>query len=82
MSEIWYYQYEVTLWNSEKCKEEIQAGIVPGTSFSDAMQKLENYYSSDILNVTALKAISEGEVFEFEYANESNDFDYEITEKE
>ena len=82
MGEIWYYQYEVILWDSEKCKEETQAGIVPGTSFSDAMQKLENYYSSDILNVTALKAISESEVFEFEYANESNDFDYVITEKE
>ena len=82
MGEVWYYQYEVVLWDSDKCEEEIQAGIVPGTSFSDAMQKLENYYSSDILNVTALKAISEGEVFEFEYANESNDFDYMITEKE
>lgn len=82
MSEVWYYQYEVTLYNSGTCKEETQAGIVPGTSFSDAMQKLENYYSSDIINVTALKAISEGEIFEFEYVNESNDFDYEITKKE
>ena len=78
MGEVWYYQYKVVLWDSDKCEEEIQAGIVPGTSFSDAMQKLENYYSSDILNVTALKAI----VFEFEYVNESNDFDYMITEKE
>ena len=82
MGEVWYYQYEVVLWDSDKCEEEIQAGIVPGTSFSDAMQKLENYYNSDILNVTALKAISEGEVFEFEYVNESNDFDYMITKKE
>lgn len=83
MGEVWYYQYEVVLWDSDKCEEEIQAGIVPGTSFSDAMQKLENYYNSDILNVTTLKEVLEGEVFEFEYANESaTDFDYVITEKE
>lgn len=81
MEEVWYYQYKAVLWNSDERKEEIVTGIVPGTSFSDAMQKLENYYSNDILNITTLKAISEGEVFEFEYINESNDFDYEITEK-
>ncbi len=83
MGEVWYYQYEVVLWDSDKCKEEIVTGIVPGTSFSDVMRKLENFYGNDILNITTLKAVFEGEVFEFEYANESaSDFDYVITEKE
>lgn len=83
MGEVWYYQYEVVLWDSGKFKEEIVTGIVPGTSFSDVMRKLENFYGNDILNITTLKAVFEGEVFEFEYANESaSDFDYVITEKE
>ena len=83
MGEVWYYQYEVVLWDSDKCKEENVTGIVPGTSFSDVVQKLESFYGNEILNITTLKAVSEGEVFEFEYANEdATDFDYVITEKE
>lgn len=83
MGEVWYYQYEVVLWDSDKCKEEIVTGIVPGTSFSDVVQKLESFYGNEILNITTLKLVYEGEVFEFEYANEdATDFDYVITEKE
>lgn len=83
MSDVWYYQYEVVLWDSDKCEEETVTGIVPGTSFSDVMQKLEDFYGNEILNITTLKAVFEGEVFEFEYANEdATDFDYVITEKE
>ena len=47
------------------------------------VQKLESFYGNEILNITTLKAVYEGEVFEFEYANEdATDFDYVITEKE
>lgn len=83
MGDVWYYQYKVVLWDSDKDKEEIVTGIVPGTSFSDVVQKLESFYGNEILNITTLKAVFEGEVFEFEYANEDvTDFDYVITEKE
>ena len=83
MEEVWYYQYKVVLWDSVKCKEEIVTCIVPGTSFSDVVRKLENFYGNDILNITTLKAVFEGEVFEFECINESvTEFDYEITKKE
>ena len=83
MEEVWYYQYEAVLLDSDKCKEENVTGIVPGTSFSDVVQKLESFYGNEILNITTLKAVYEGEVFEFEYANEdATDFDYVITEKE
>ena len=84
MGDVWYYQYKVVLLNSSnEDKEEIVTGIVPGTSFSDAMQRLEDFYGSEICNITTLKAVVEGEVFEFEYANEdATDFDYVITEKE
>lgn len=83
MGEVWYYQYKAVLWDSDNCKEEIVTGIVPGTSFSDVVQKLESFYGNEILNITTLKAVFEGEVFEFEYANkDAIDFDYVITEKE
>lgn len=83
MCDVWYYQYEVVLWDSDNCKEEIVTGIVPGTSFSDVVQKLESFYGNEIFNITTLKAVFEGEVFEFEYANkDATDFDYVITEKE
>jgi hypothetical protein len=83
MGDVWYYQYKVVLWDSDKCEEEIVTGIVPGTSFSDVVQKLESFYGNEILNITTLKLVYEGEVFEFEYANEdATDFDYVITEKE
>ena len=83
MGDVWYYQYKVVLWDLDKGKEEIVTGIVPETSFSDVVQKLESFYGDEIFNITTLKAVFEGEVFEFEYANEdATDFDYVITEKE
>lgn len=83
MEEVWYYQYKAVLWDSDNCKKEIVTGIVPGTSFSDVVQKLESFYGNEIFNITTLKAVFEGEVFEFEYANKyATDFDYVITEKE
>lgn len=83
MGEVWYYQYKAVLFDSDKCKEEIVNGIVPGTSFSDVVQKLESFYGNEIFNITTLKAVYEGEIFEFEYANkDATDFDYVITEKE
>lgn len=83
MEEVWYYQYKAVLWNSDERKEEIVTGIVPGTSLSDVMQKLENFYGDEIFNINTLKAVSEGEVFEFEYVNDPTiGFDYVITEKE
>ena len=73
MGDVWYYQYKVVLLNSSKDedKEEIVNGIVPGMSFSDVVQKLEDFYGTELMNIITLKAVFEGEVFEFESVNDS-----------
>ena len=82
MGDVWYYQYKVVLLNSSKDedKEEIVNGIVPGTSFSDVVQKLENFYGHELINITTLKTVFDGEVFEFESVNDLvTDFEILIT---
>ena len=71
MGDVWYYQYKVVLVNPNTCEEENVDGVVPGMSFSDVVQKLENFYGHELINITTLKAVFEGEVFEFESVNDS-----------
>ena len=48
----------------------------------EAIKNLVNYYGDDnIANILCLKAAFEGDVFEFENANDEPDFDYKVVKK-
>lgn len=80
MSEMWYWEYQLKVWDEIDSKEEIRCGVVTGEKITDAMKELDDYYGDEIMEVQMLKAITDG-VFEFQYVMEDTDFDYVITRK-
>lgn len=78
---VWYWQYEVEIWDDIDREETVRCGVVTGEKITDAMQMLYNYYGEDIINVHTLKALTDT-VFEFKDVMENADFDYVISEKE
>lgn len=80
--DVYYYFYTVeVLWPGEDILTNIYSGIVLAYSMEDAVKKLENYYDT-IVTIKNLKAIMSGEVFEFNLVNNSDNFDFVITQKE
>lgn len=77
-TDIWYYEYIITIWNDTDKKEEMRSGIVPGESMATAVKALEQYYGDELMDLHMLKAIVEAPVFEFEYAMEDTEFDFTV----
>lgn len=82
MDNIWYYEYVVKIWDEIDSEEIICSGIVPASSFTEAVERLENWYGNDILEIQMLKPIYEGIVFEFQQAMEDPTLDFVISKKE
>ena len=79
--EYWYYEYQVKVWDNDNQREEIYSGIVPAISMAKATEEIENYYGDELMEFQMLKAITDGLVFEFQFAMEHTKFDYVITRK-
>lgn len=75
---MWYWEYQVKIYDGDK--EEIRSGLVTGKTFTKAMKKIENYYTSELMEVQMLKMITD-DLFEFQYVMEDTDFDYVIHRK-
>lgn len=56
-------EYKVEVYNSIKGELEYIEGVTIAESFSDAMQKIENYYG-DELNKVTITLLEEAEVYE------------------
>lgn len=57
-------EYEVEFYNEIEGEMEYIKGVTMAESFSDAMQKIENYYG-DELNKVTITLLEEAEVYEF-----------------
>ena len=79
-SEVWYWEYQLKIWNEIDEKEEMRSGIVAADTITEAMKEIEDYYGNEIMEVQMLKAITDG-VFEFQYVMEDPDFDFVISKK-
>ena len=79
-SEVWYWEYQLKIWNEFDEKEEMRSGIVAADTITEAMKEIEDYYGDEIMEVQMLKAITDG-VFEFQYVMEDPDFDFVISKK-
>lgn len=82
---MWFYQYQIkvvvedVIIDRHQCKEIIRNGLIPASTYMEAVQRLVNYYGDDnIVDIMQLTAALEGDVFEFENANDDPDFDYKI----
>lgn len=78
--EVWYWEYQLKVWNDIDEKEEIRAGIVAAGTLTEAMKEIEDYYGDDIEEVQMLKAITDG-VFDFESVREDTYFDFVVSKK-
>ena len=79
-NEVWYWEYQLKVWNDIDSKEEIRSGVVAANTITEAMKEIEDYYRDEIMEVQMLKAITDG-VFEFQYVMEDPDFDFVISKK-
>ena len=79
-NEVWYWEYQLKVWNYANDKEEIRSGVVAADTITEAMKEIEDYYGDEIMEVQILKAIADG-VFEFQYVMEDTDFDFVISKK-
>lgn len=77
---VWYWEYQLKIWNEIDSKEEIRSGVVVADTITEAMEEIEDYYGDEIMEVQMLKAITDG-VFEFQYVMEDTDFDFVISKK-
>ena len=79
-NEVWYWEYQLKIWDDVDDKEEIRSGVVAADTITEAMKEIEDYYCDEIMEVQMLKAITDG-VFEFQYVMEDPDFDFVISKK-
>ena len=79
-NEVWYWEYQLKIWDDVDDKEEIRSGVVAADTITEAMKEIEDYYGDEIMEVQMLKAITDG-VFEFQYVMEDTDFDFVISKK-
>ena len=79
-NEVWYWEYQLKIWDEVDDKEEIRSGVVAADTITEAMKEIEDYYGDEIMEVQMLKAITDG-VFEFQYVMEDTDFDFVISKK-
>ena len=79
-NEVWYWEYQLKIWDDIDDKEEIRSGVVAADTITEAMKEIEDYYGDEIMEVQMLKAITDG-VFEFQYVMEDPDFDFVISKK-
>ena len=79
-NEVWYWEYQLKVWNDIDSKEEIRSGVVAADTITEAMKEIEDYYGDEIMEVQMLKAITDG-VFEFQDVMEDTDFDFVISKK-
>ena len=77
---VWYWEYQLKIWDEIDSKEEIRSGVVAADTITEAMKEIEDYYGDEIMEVQMLKAITDG-VFEFQYVMEVTDFDFVISKK-
>ena len=79
-NEVWYWEYQLKIWDETDDKEEIRSGVVAADTITEAMKEIEDYYGDEIMEVQMLKAITDG-VLEFQYVMEDPDFDFVISKK-
>ena len=79
-NEVWYWEYQLKIWDDVDDKEEIRSGVVAADTITEAMKEIEDYYGDEIMEVQMLKAITDG-VFEFQLVMEDTDFDFVISKK-
>lgn len=79
-NEVWYWEYQLKIWDDIDEKEEMRSGIVAADTITEAMKEIGDYYGDEIMEVQMLKAITDG-VFEFQDVMEDTDFDFVISKK-
>ena len=78
---LWYWQYEITVFNDEDYSPEIRGGVVSGCDWEDVVRQIKAYYGEDMEEITLLKPLSDI-VLEFQQINDEPTCNFRITMKE
>lgn len=75
------FEYIAHIWNEVDNEEQNAHGVVFGTSYGDAMGRLERYYRDELIDVK-IGAVDAEDVYEFEYASDGLLFNIDVSERE
>lgn len=75
------FEYVAHIYDSNIVKEQNVHGVVFGTSYGDAMGRLERYYRDELIDVK-IGAVDAEDVYEFEYASDGLLFNIDVSERE
>lgn len=78
---LWYWQYELTVFDSEDFCPEKRSGVVSGYDWEDAVHQVKAYYGEDIEEITLLKPLFDV-VLEFQQVNSESSCNFRIIMKE
>ena len=78
---LWYWQYEIIVFDDEDYSQERRSGVVSGYEWEDAMRQIQEYYGRDIEEITLLKPLFDT-VLEFQQVNDEPTCNFRITMKE
>lgn len=73
---FWQYKVEVITYEGITCKTKCFAGLVVGENMVQAVEALDAYYGTELVNILTCKAITDG-AFEFDTVQEDG-FDYKV----
>lgn len=82
MDDFWYYEYAIMYWDEVDYVEEVRTGVVPASSFADAIDQLNKYYGEcNIEEIQMLKPIVEGLVLDFEDAKRDHNVNFQMSKE-
>lgn len=58
---MWYVRYEVTYLN-EDGEKSVEGGLLCAASYTDATEKLEGFYSNDLVEIKLLRYICDSSI--------------------
>lgn len=78
MQDVWYWEYTIVYYNINDGQYDTRSGVVTAENITEAIETLNDFYGSDIVNIKTLRAVTDG-VLEFDQEFETDTGKIKIT---
>ena len=78
MDRLWYWEYTIVYYNINDGQYDTRSGVVTAENMTEAIEILNDFYGSDIVDVKTLRAVTDG-VLEFDQEFETDTGKIKIT---
>ena len=78
MDRLWYWEYTIVYYNINDGQYDTRSGVVTAENMAEAIEILNDFYGSDIVDVKTLRAVTDG-VLEFDQEFETDTGKIKIT---